>query len=163
MNVLHIVGRKGHGKTTLVVDLVRELTGRGVRVGTIKHCGHNHELDTPRKDSFQHREAGAATVAAVTPGLTAVFMRCDGKHDAYAPIRTSFRECDLVLIEGDRSGPGPKVEVWRETIGSPLLAPELEGVIAIVTDDPVESALPHWPRGNVRALADQVLQQAQEI
>lgn len=163
MKVLHIVGRKGHGKTTLVVDLVRELTRRGVHVGTIKHCGHEHELDTPGTDSFRHRQAGAGTVAAVTPSLTAVFMQCDGKQDAYAPIRFSFEGCGLVLIEGDRNGPGPKIEVWREEVGSPLLAPEVEGIIAIVTDDPVELALPLCPRNDVAALAGRVLQQAQEI
>ena len=63
MKVLHIVGRKKHGKTTLLEELIRELTARGLRVGTLKHCGHEHELDTPGTDSFRHGKSGAASVS----------------------------------------------------------------------------------------------------
>ncbi len=70
---LHIIGRKNAGKTTLVVELIERLTGRGLVVGSIKHTHHRHELDVPGKDSYRHREAGAAPVAIVSPGMTAVF------------------------------------------------------------------------------------------
>ena len=62
MNRIHIIGRKNHGKTQLVVELVEEFSLRGLRVGTIKHTHHDHELDTPGKDSHRHRSAGAAVV-----------------------------------------------------------------------------------------------------
>ena len=73
MKRIHIVGRKNSGKTTLVADLVAHLTANGHRVGTIKHTHHQHELDTPGKDSHRHREAGAAVVGILCPGMTAVF------------------------------------------------------------------------------------------
>ena len=62
MRRIHVVGRKNSGKTTLVVELVRHFTAAGLRVGTVKHTSHSHELDTPGKDSYQHRHAGAAVV-----------------------------------------------------------------------------------------------------
>ena len=55
---IHVVGRRNHGKTTLLVELVEELCRRGLRVGTLKHSSHTHELDTPGKDSHRHRLAG---------------------------------------------------------------------------------------------------------
>jgi len=74
MKRFHIVGRKNSGKTTLVADLVTQLATRGLRVATIKHTHHRHELDTPGKDSWQHRHAGAAVVGILSRGLTAVFI-----------------------------------------------------------------------------------------
>ena len=56
--------KNDRGKTTLLIELVEELTRRGVRVGTIKHSSHSHELDTPGKDSFRHRQAGATPAAS---------------------------------------------------------------------------------------------------
>ncbi|MCA9266810.1 MAG: molybdopterin-guanine dinucleotide biosynthesis protein B, partial [Planctomycetales bacterium] len=69
MKRLHLIGRKNHGKTRLIVDLVEELTSRGLRVGTIKHTHHRHELDTPGKDSYQHRTAGAAVVGILSRSM----------------------------------------------------------------------------------------------
>ena len=59
MRRIHIIGRKNSGKTTLVVELVQQLSAMGKRVATIKHTHHRHELDVPGKDSYRHREAGA--------------------------------------------------------------------------------------------------------
>ena len=71
---IHIVGRRNSGKTTLVCELVAALTKRGYRVATIKHTHHHHELDTPGKDSWHHREAGAAAVGILSPRMTAMFF-----------------------------------------------------------------------------------------
>ena len=60
MKRVHVIGGKNHGKTTLIMDLIRELTARGLQVGTIKHTHHKHELDIPGKDSYRHRESGAS-------------------------------------------------------------------------------------------------------
>ncbi len=74
MKTIHLVGRQNHGKTTLLVELIEELTRRGIRVGTIKHTSHVHELDTPGKDSFRHRQAGADPVAVVSKDLIGVYL-----------------------------------------------------------------------------------------
>ncbi|MBM4060955.1 MAG: molybdopterin-guanine dinucleotide biosynthesis protein B [Planctomycetes bacterium] len=163
MKALHIVGRKKHGKTALITELVRELDRRGLRIGTIKNCGHGHEIDTPGKDSYLHRHAGAPVVAVLTPGLVALFRERPLREDPYLALRPAFDDCDLVLIEGDVEGPGPKVEVWRALVGSPPLASERADIVGVVTDDEVHVPVPTWSRRDVPALADLVVARAESI
>jgi len=162
VKALHIVGRKNHGKTLLVSDLVRELVARGVRVGVIKHCGHEHELDTPGKDSFLHREAGATPVAVLTPSLTAVYQTRPVGSEALEGMGAVFAACDVVLIEGYVEGPGPKMEVWRAALGTPTIHSERTGIACVVSDDPVEASVPIYPRCDIAALADKALELARE-
>lgn len=112
MNRIHIVGRKNHGKTTLVVELVREFCRRGIRVGTIKHSRHVHELDTPGKDSHRHRAAGGQPAAILTGDSVGVFLSRDGRNE-YERLEPLFADCQIVLVEGDIEAGGVKVEVWR--------------------------------------------------
>lgn len=159
MKLLHIVGRKNHGKTALVVDLVAEFCRRGLRVGTIKHSSHAHDLDKPGTDSYRHRQAGAVAAAIVTPELLGVFVR-RRQADFYHRLSPLYAECDLVLVEGDIEHSAPKIEVWRAGLGTRPLAPERGDILAIVTDDPVEVAIPIWPRSDVAGLADRILRAA---
>ena len=156
MKTIHIVGRRNHGKTTLLVELVAELSRRGVRVGTIKHSSHTHELDTPGKDSFRHRQAGATPAAIVTKDLIGVFLpRQDA--DFYGPLGRMFTGCDLVLVEGHLDGPGVKIEVWRQAVGQPPLAAERDDITAVVSDDPLALAVPVWPRNDLTEVVDHLL------
>ena len=134
MNRIHIVGRKNHGKTTLVVDLVREFCRRGIRVGTIKHSPHVHELDTPGKDSHRHRAAGSQPAAIITGDSVGIFLSRDGRCE-YERMDPLFADCQIVLVEGDIDAQGVKVEVWR---GGRLPVPSrASGLIfaAVVSDD----------------------------
>jgi molybdopterin-guanine dinucleotide biosynthesis protein B len=157
MKAIQIVGRREHGKTTLVVELLRELGRRGLRAGSIKHSSHTHELDAPGKDSYRHREAGAAPAAVITPRLTAIHLPVAQEQvlDRVAPL---FEECDLVLVEGwlGRSG-WPKVEVWRAEAGGVPLAIGRSDIEAVVTDDALAVDLPVWPRSDVSGLCDRLL------
>ncbi len=168
MKVLHVVGRKNHGKTTLIADLARALTNSGVRVGTIKSCHASHELDNPAKDSFKHRQAGAVIVTAVTPTHLAVFAERPEGSSPYEYLQDWYRDCGIVLVEGDTEGPGPKIEVWRASVGGVPVATENCGVVGIVTDEPgalegVDTELPCWPRSDVPALALQIPSLAKEV
>ena len=157
MKQIHVVGRKNHGKTTLIADLVRRLTEQGVRVGTIKHTSHAHELDTPGKDSHRHRAAGATPAAIVSHELMAVYLPRSLDGDSYHQLAPLFGHCDLVLVEGHLDNPAVKIEVWRQEAGGPPLALERDDVAAVVTDDPIDTHTPIWPRGDVAALARNVL------
>jgi molybdopterin-guanine dinucleotide biosynthesis adapter protein len=160
MRRLHIVGRKNSGKTTLMVDLVAHLTARGFRVGTIKHTHHQHELDTPGKDSHRHRTAGAAVVGILSPALSAVFVRSSQPHDAanrYDVIAPLFEDCDFVLVEGDAQAAALKVEVWRSECGQTPLAATDRSILAVVTDDPVSLPFMVLARNPVATIAGQVL------
>ena len=160
MKVLHIVGRRDSGKTELICELVEELGRRGLRVGTIKHSSHEHELDRTGKDTHRHRLAGASPVAVVAATLTAAYIpRAEGE-DPLAILEPLFHRCDLVLIEGFADGQGPKVEVWRREIGKPPLADEHQEILAVVSDDAPRARQPVWPRSDVARLADEVLRLA---
>ena len=171
MKRVHIIGGKNHGKTTLIVELVREFDQRGLRVGTIKHTHHHHELDTPGKDSHRHREAGAAVVGICSRSMNAVFWpepdnRNSNSSDAaterdptYAAFSPMFENCDLVLVEGDSRTRACKLEVWRSAPGTPPLAKSDPSIAAVITDDSPGGDLdaPLWPRSNVAAIVKNLL------
>ncbi len=157
---IHIVGRKNSGKTTLIAELVSHLTDLGYRVGTIKHTHHHHELDTPGKDSFRHREAGAAVVGIMAPQVTAVFQPASEPNmnvDRYSAIMPMFDQCDLLLVEGDFQTEAPKIEVWRTATHKQPMAMHGCSVLAIVTDDPINIRVPRRSRSDVARLARWVL------
>ena len=162
MKRVHIIGGKNHGKTTLVAELVTEFRARGMRVGTIKHTHHHHELDTPGKDSHRHREAGAAVVGILTRSMNAVFWSnaqsaenpatsSDERYRSFAP---AFADCDLVIVEGDTRTTAVQLEVWRAALGTPLSVERSIPVCAIVSDDPVAHDVPALRRTDVSAIAD---------
>jgi molybdopterin-guanine dinucleotide biosynthesis protein MobB len=161
MKRLHIIGGKNHGKTTLIVDLVREFTRRGILVGTIKHTHHRHELDVPGKDSYQHRTAGAAVVGILSPAMSAIFIPTPevrpAEQDHYAMLAPMFIQCNLVLVEGDSQTTAPKIEVWRSSFGAPPLAEGDPLIAAIVTDDKVPFARHVLSRSNVAGLTDWII------
>lgn len=163
MKIFHIIGQPAAGKTTLVADLVKNLTGRGVSVGTIKHTSHSHELDKPGKDTFIHRKAGAAPAAIITQDLCAVYMP---RKKALTPedlLNKFYAHLDMVLIEGWISGPYEKIEIWQEPLNKPPLFTGVSNVIAITSDTPLPTEVKQladrtdisvFKRHPVAALAD---------
>ena len=159
---VHIVGRKNSGKTTLVCELVREFTDRGIRVATIKHTHHHHELDTPGKDSHLHREAGAAAVGILSPQMTAMFIPSDREvrgETRYEQFETLFADCRLILVEGDLNSSAPRIEVWRSVVSEEPYAAKDPGIRVVVSDDVVGGlSCPIWPRNSVEAIVDRILE-----
>jgi molybdopterin-guanine dinucleotide biosynthesis adapter protein len=135
---LHIIGQPGAGKTTLIVDMIQELKHRNIKVGSIKHSSHVHELDKPGKDSFRHRLAGAAPVSMMTQEMTAVYLPNDGQMTPQDLLDTYYSAVDIVLIEGWISGPYDKIEVWRNVVKRPPLFPDIPGVKAVISDDTLD-------------------------
>jgi molybdopterin-guanine dinucleotide biosynthesis protein B len=159
MNRLHIIGGKNHGKTTLLVELLGELSRRGIAVGTIKHTHHDHELDVPGKDSYRHRLAGAAAVGILSPAMTAVFLpsktnATDNPYSIFAPF---LARCRFILVEGDSQATAPKIEVWRKELGTPPLAAVDQSILAVVSDDPLPIETDLLRRSDIAGLADWVL------
>ncbi len=155
MNVFHIIGRKNHGKTSLVLDLIEQFLKMGLKVGTIKHTCHDYELDTPGKDSCRMRLAGAAPTAIITPSLIGVYTRNDGT--VYDKLLPQYESCDLVIIEGNKQRPGPKFEIWRKEKGSEPLAGSRHDITALISDDEIETDLPVWPRSRVDVICSNIL------
>ena len=156
MKRIHIVGRKNSGKTTLISEVVEHLSQQGIRVGTVKHTHHRHELDTPGKDSHRHRLAGAEVVGILSPNLNAVFFRPGECHDApdrYDAIAPMFRQCDLVIVEGHSQTTAPRVEIWRAACGKTAMSCEDASILAVITDDPLDLNVVKLSRQDIAGVA----------
>jgi molybdopterin-guanine dinucleotide biosynthesis adapter protein len=128
-----IIGGSGMGKTTLVERLLPALRGQGLRVGVVKHSSDAHSLHREGSDTARFEQADAAFVAFATPAGVQLTVR-EPPAAALLPLLERFGDqVDLVLVEGWKNGPLPKLEVWREGQG-PLLAAGRPEVVAIVTD-----------------------------
>ncbi len=143
--ILSIIGRKNAGKTTLTVALAAELARRGHRVMTIKHGDHPVDVDREGTDSWRHfHEGRAERVLLSTPGLRALFERAEDDYDPIGLARRYLDGADLVLVEGFKHAPLPKVEVFRTDVAdTPLYdeaSPDNATWIAIVTNDPTFDA-----------------------
>jgi molybdopterin-guanine dinucleotide biosynthesis adapter protein len=142
MKVIGIVGWKNNGKTTLVVRLVEHLVARGYRVSTVKHAHHEVDLDRPGKDTHRHREAGAAEVMLATSRRWALVHELRGEEEPpLDALLARMTAVDLVVVEGFKRFPHPKVEVHRRERGTPLIAREDPTVVAVASDE----ALPDLP------------------
>lgn len=138
--ILSIIGRKNAGKTSLVVALASEFTRRGKRVMTIKHASHPASLDTPGTDTFRHfHEGKAERVLIASPDIRSVIERSPDDTDSVTLARRYLADADIVLVEGFKAEPLPKVEVFRKAVGDrPIYlagSPDAGQWIAIVTDD----------------------------
>ncbi|MDO8988975.1 MAG: molybdopterin-guanine dinucleotide biosynthesis protein B [Sideroxyarcus sp.] len=159
--VFNIVGFSGSGKTTLVEKLIRELSGRGLRVATIKHAHHEVVLDTPGKDSYRNKEAGAVMSLLLTSNrLQLVADATEGREPEQLAQRY-LGGVDLVLAEGFTVSPGMKIEVLRRETAKPPRCTIEDGLIAIVTDmNEVYPQLPHFALDDVNGIVEFILQRA---
>ena len=161
MTVISIVGHSGSGKTTLLEKLIRELCLRGVKVATIKHAHHKVELDTPGKDSFRYKDAGAAMSMLLTRDALQLVADATEQREPEQLAQRFLRESDLVLAEGFSHAPGAKIEVLRRACDQPPRCAIEDGLIAIVTDmDEVYPQLPHFALDDVSGIVDFILQRA---
>jgi molybdopterin-guanine dinucleotide biosynthesis protein MobB len=135
MKVWGVTGWKNTGKTGLVERLVAEITGRGFSVSTIKHAHHATDIDHPGRDSFRHREAGAREVIVASPRRWALMHELRGAPEpAFEDLIARLSPVDLVLVEGYKRGPHPKVEAHRAAAGRDLLARENPTIRAVASD-----------------------------
>lgn len=143
MKTLGIVGWSGSGKTTLIEKLVPRFAARGMRVSVLKHAHHGFDVDTPGKDSYRHRQAGATEVL-ITSAQRWVLMHelRDAPEPFFEDHAKRFSPCDLLIVEGWKHVPIPKLEVWRAATGATLLHPEDPHIVAVASDTNVETRLP---------------------
>jgi molybdopterin-guanine dinucleotide biosynthesis adapter protein len=134
LKILGIVGWSGAGKTTLLVALLPLLRAAGLRVSTIKHAHHGFDMDQPGKDSYRHRQAGAEEVMVVSGPRWALLHEVTGPEPSLSDLLTRMSPVDLVLVEGYKSHPFPKLEVWRQALGKPPLWDQEPEIVAVVSD-----------------------------
>ena len=146
-----IIGWSGAGKTTLITRLVPELRARGLRVGVVKHSAHPHPLHPEGRDTALHARAGAALVVFATPEGVQVSLPSPPARLS-ALLERFAGHVDLVLVEGWKQGPLPKLEVWREGLG-PLLAAERRDVLAVVGEAEVPEGMTCFGPEDVQGIA----------
>ena len=158
MRVVGVVGWKDSGKTGLVERLVAELTARGLRLATIKHAHHEADVDLPGTDSHRHRAAGAAQVILCTPVRWALMSELRGAPEPdLAALLARLDPCDLVLVEGFKRGPHPKIEAHRAATGRAPIAGSDPTVAAVASDAAPRVPCPVIHLDDTAALADLAL------
>ena len=157
MKVIGLAGWSGAGKTTLLSRLVPHLVAEGLRVSTIKHAHHSFDLDTPGKDSWAHRQAGATEVLISSERRFAVMHELRGEPElTLRELLPKLSPVDLVIVEGYKTTTPRKIEVHRLGNGKPLLYPNDPAIVAIATDGPVESGLPSVHLDDIAGVAAMV-------
>jgi molybdopterin-guanine dinucleotide biosynthesis adapter protein len=160
VRILGLAGWSGSGKTTLLTALVPLLVARGLTVSTIKHAHHQFDIDRPGKDSWRHRQAGAREVMVASARRWALMHELRGAAEpALDELAARMGPVDLVLVEGFKHHPHPKIEVHRPALGKPLLYPEDPHVVAIACDEPLAAPVPLLPLGDPAAVAHFILDQ----
>ena len=152
--IVSIVGPSGVGKTTLLERLIPELTGRGYRVGTIKHDVHGFEIDRPGKDSWRHKHAGAQVTVISSPNQIGMVMDVDHDHHL-EELKRFLLQMDIILTEGYKRGGSPKVEVFRPEVHGELLCKGEDQLVALVSNVAVDTAgPPRFSMDDIKGLAD---------
>jgi molybdopterin-guanine dinucleotide biosynthesis protein B len=142
MRIFDLIGWSGSGKTTLMTAVIPELIARGVSVSTVKHAHHSFDLDQPGKDSWCHREAGACEVMIASGCRWALQHELRGNQEPpLAQLVARMTPVDLLLVEGFKFHPYPKIEVYRPSLGKPARYPGDPFVVAVASDE----VLPRLP------------------
>ncbi len=138
MRIFGLAGWSGAGKTTLLTGLIPRLIARGLCVSTIKHAHHAFEVDQPGKDSHSHRLAGAKEVLIGSARRWALVHELRGEPEPpLAELLRKLTPVDLVIVEGFKTHPHPKLEVFRAAVGKPLLHPNDPWIVAVAADTPL--------------------------
>jgi molybdopterin-guanine dinucleotide biosynthesis protein B len=165
MRIFGFAGFSGSGKTTLIEKLVPLLAARGLRVSLIKHAHHGFDVDRPGKDSHRHREAGCSEVLVSSSKRWALMHELRGAPEpSLDELVARLSPCDLVLVEGFKREPIPKLEVHRAAnAAAGLIFPHDPHVIALATDAAVDTALPCFGLDDAQAIVECVMRRSARL
>ncbi len=159
MRIIGITGWSGAGKTTLILRLIPLFKSKGLTVSTLKHAHHMFDVDTPGKDSYEHRVAGATEVLVASGNRFALMHELRGAPEPPLEVLLGkLSAVDLVLVEGFKRAPHPKIEVYRVANGKPPLHAGNASVVAIASDTPfAQAACPVMALDDAPAIAEAAL------
>jgi molybdopterin-guanine dinucleotide biosynthesis protein B len=158
MKIFGFAGWSGSGKTTLIEQLIPRFVQRGLRVSLIKHAHHTFDVDQPGKDSHRHRQAGASEILVTSSRRWVLMHELRGAHEpAFEEQVKRISPCDLLLVEGFKHAPIPKLEVWRKETGEPLLHSNDPHIVAVASDTKIETKLPVLELNDVEAICRFIL------
>jgi len=156
MNVFGIAGWSGSGKTTLLKGLIPALIGRGLSVSSMKHAHHAFDIDVPGKDSYEHRAAGAREVMISSANRWALMHELKGAPEPRLDeLIARMSPVDVLLVEGFKWEPHPKLEVHRPSVGKPLLHPDDPNIVAVASDTRLTGlSVPLFDLSDIAGIAD---------
>lgn len=154
--IVSIVGKSNTGKTTFIERMIPEFVHRGYRIAIIKHGAHGFDIDHEGKDTWRYRKAGAHTTLISSPRKVALIEDVEKDHDIEELRRKYIRDVDIILIEGYKGNPYPKIEIFRKERNNRLISTRDNNLMAVVSDDPVDIDIPCFTMKQVRALADMI-------
>ena len=158
MKIFGFAGWSGSGKTTLIEQLIPRFVRHRLRVSLIKHAHHTFDVDQPGKDSYRHRHAGASEILVTSSRRWVLMHELRGAHEpAFEEQVKRMSLCDLLLVEGFKFAPIPKLEVWRAETGEPLLHPNDPHIVAVASDAKVETKVPLLDLNDVDGIASFIL------
>ncbi len=161
MKVIGLAGWSGAGKTTLLTRLIPFFTSQGLRVSTIKHAHHDFDVDIPGKDSWVHRHSGASEVLVSSERRWALIYELRGESEPGLPqLLAKMTRVDLVIVEGFKSQPHRKIEVYRKANGRQFIYPGDPQIAGVVCDTQIETSLPVAHLDDIPAIAALVLNSA---
>ena len=160
MKIFGFAGWSGSGKTTLIINLIPELVGRGLSVSTMKHAHHNFDIDQPGKDSYEHRQAGASEVMISASNRWALMHEVrENNEPSIDELIVRMTPVDLLLVEGFKSHPHPKMEVHRPVVGKPLLQINDPAIIAVASDGKLNDlSVPIFNLNDIVGIADFIIE-----
>ena len=154
MKVIGLAGWSGAGKTTLLTRIIPHFLNEGLCVSVVKHAHHNFDVDVPGKDSWVHRQSGAAEVLVSSGRRWALMHELRGAPEPRLPeLLKRMSPVDLVIVEGFKSEPHRKIEVHRAANGKPMLFPDDPGIVGIATDAELKTTLPVAHLDDIPAIA----------
>lgn len=154
-----LVGYSNSGKTTVMAELIRIFKSRGCKVAALKHAAHGYTMDPPGSDSGHYAQAGADQVIVVGPKSFTIheFYKAD---IPLQEILDRIDNVDIILIEGFKTQPGPKIEIYRQDY-SPDRIPTGGQLLAIVSDVPLADEAPRFSFRELEGLADLIIETLQ--
>ena len=164
MKAFGFAGYSGSGKTTLIEQVIPLLVQRGLRISLVKHAHHAFDVDKPGKDSYRHRQAGATEVMLTSAKRWVLMHEIGDRAEPELPEQLSrMSECDIVLVEGFKKQPIPKLEIHRQSHGAPFLFTEDPNIIGIATDEQIDTRLPQFALGDYDTIAEFVVANAAQL
>jgi len=158
VKIFGFAGWSGSGKTTLIEKLIPRFVGAGLRVSLIKHAHHTFDVDQPGKDSYRHRHAGASEILVTSSRRWVLMHELRGAHEpSFEEHVKRISPCELLLVEGFKFAPIPKLEVWRAATGEALLHPNDPHIVAVATDKKIETKVPLLDLNDDGAIASFIL------
>ena len=154
--ICFVAARSGTGKTTFLEKLIKEMTGRGYKVGAVKSDAHGFEIDKPGKDSWRFTQAGSRSTAIIGPDKFALIQQTDTKKDLEEVIAL-MSDVDVILVEGYKFSYRPRLEIVRQELGTELVSPA-EKLLAVITDVPeLPVPVPIFDLDDVSGVADFII------